>query len=198
MVDSKLLSMVFLEISRVDLDASRILYNKGLYAPAVFHLQQSIEKALKAALLFVGIAPKREEDLNEWLRTTAGHHVTKNLSKIAKCVMAASNLKITEGIHKTLLPFLEETFEAQLAEYRNEMKKFEKLEVSRNEDMEKLLDWVLKSSSDSILNKQYSKAQTRLLKLIMERLPVRSLDFIKQIIIQVSRLSVFKPTAREL
>lgn len=127
MIDSKILAITFLETAKVDFDASRILYHNGLYAPAIFHLQQSIEKALKAVLLFVGIA-ENEEDINELLKKIAGHYVMKNLSKIAKYVMVTSNLRI-KGIHKTLLPFLERSLEVQLAEYQNEIKKFEKLDV---------------------------------------------------------------------
>ncbi|MEM2925835.1 MAG: hypothetical protein QXO94_00005 [Candidatus Bathyarchaeia archaeon] len=75
-----------------------------------------------------------------------------------------------KGIHKTLLPFLERSLEVQLAEYQNEIKKFEKLDLSRNVDLGKLLNWALESSSSSMLNKQYSKAQTRAVKLIMKQL----------------------------
>lgn len=44
----------FLRISRDDLEASRLLHERELFALAVYHLQQAVEKATKAQILLSG------------------------------------------------------------------------------------------------------------------------------------------------
>lgn len=50
----------FLKTSRDDLRASEIMYEKGLYALAVYHLQQAVEKATKTYCLAFGMATAAE------------------------------------------------------------------------------------------------------------------------------------------
>ena len=45
----------YLRCARIDLRASRSLSGAGIYAPAVFHLQQSVEKATKSLILWLGV-----------------------------------------------------------------------------------------------------------------------------------------------
>jgi hypothetical protein len=61
MSDEKtVLARRFLKISRDDLNASRILNERGIYALAVFHLQQAVEKATKVQCLLSGIVTHEE------------------------------------------------------------------------------------------------------------------------------------------
>ncbi len=48
------MGMEFLDIAKIDLEASKVLYEKELYPQAVFYLQQSVEKATKAFILITG------------------------------------------------------------------------------------------------------------------------------------------------
>ncbi|MBU1158846.1 MAG: HEPN domain-containing protein [Candidatus Thermoplasmatota archaeon] len=50
----------FIRVSKNDLDASRILYDHELFALAVFHLQQAVEKAIKAQCLLSGLISEKE------------------------------------------------------------------------------------------------------------------------------------------
>lgn len=45
----------YLRCARIDLRASRSLDRAGVYAPAVFHLQQSVEKATTSLILWLGL-----------------------------------------------------------------------------------------------------------------------------------------------
>lgn len=73
----------FLECAKQDIIASRILYKNKIYSLSVFHLQQSVEKLLKALLIHNGICDL--DDLKEishdsWramevLSTRASHQI---------------------------------------------------------------------------------------------------------------------------
>jgi len=58
------LALALLRIAELDLKASKILFDNGLYPQAVFYAQQCSEKAYKAFLVFVGLA-KEGEDLSK-------------------------------------------------------------------------------------------------------------------------------------
>ena len=56
----------YLRCARIDLRASRSLSKAGIYAPAVFYLQQSVEKATKSLILWLGVlCPGRLQKLVE-------------------------------------------------------------------------------------------------------------------------------------
>ncbi|MET1101189.1 MAG: HEPN domain-containing protein, partial [Pyrodictiaceae archaeon] len=60
------------EVAIKDYEASKTLLEKGLYPQAAFMLQQSLEKAIKAILLRLGLT-KAEE-----LRRRIGHAIIRN------------------------------------------------------------------------------------------------------------------------
>jgi len=54
----------YLRCARIDLRASRSLSGAGIYAPAVFHLQQSVEKATKSLIVWLDVlCPARLQEL---------------------------------------------------------------------------------------------------------------------------------------
>lgn len=57
------LALVFAEMARKDLSASKVLYERKLYPAAIFELEQSVEKAVKAVGLMLGLARPIKEDL---------------------------------------------------------------------------------------------------------------------------------------
>ena len=42
----------FFEAGQIDLDAARVMTNRALYQPAIYHLQQAYEKCIKSYLIF--------------------------------------------------------------------------------------------------------------------------------------------------
>jgi len=189
MANSKNLALSFLQASKNDLEASRLLYKNSLYALSIFHLQQSVEKALKAVLIYTRVAPEKEEELVNWLQKTAGHYVMKNLDKIAEGLMTVSHMKI-KVIAKHLTQLLNKSLKQMKAKYCNEIKRIERLDITKYEDVEKLVDWLTKSSSVSTLNQRCSEAYVEIPFLIIKKIPTQLLDFLKQTIIQITRLGV--------
>lgn len=57
------LALSFARIGRADARASNLLYARKLYPQAVFHLQQSVEKSVKATGLLLGLVRPNREDL---------------------------------------------------------------------------------------------------------------------------------------
>ncbi len=55
----------FLAIAKMDLEASKVLYEKELYPQAVFYFQQSVEKATKAFALITGQKISEKEFIND-------------------------------------------------------------------------------------------------------------------------------------
>jgi HEPN domain-containing protein len=50
----------FLNAAEIDLKASRLMFNHGLYAPSTYHLQQAVEKMVKAFLLHIELMSPSE------------------------------------------------------------------------------------------------------------------------------------------
>ena len=63
------LALSFAKIGRADLRASNLLYGRKLYAQSVFHLQQSVEKSVKAVGMLLSLVRPNKEDLTR----EAGH-----------------------------------------------------------------------------------------------------------------------------
>jgi HEPN domain-containing protein len=68
MVERKPDSSVLIEIAQKDFEAAKVLFEKNLYSQAIYMLQQSLEKAVKALLLKFGIVKSEEE-----LKKKIGH-----------------------------------------------------------------------------------------------------------------------------
>jgi len=190
MIDSKNLAKMFLAVSKDDLEASKLIYrNSSLYAQSIFLLQQSVEKALKAALIYSRVAPEKEEELDSWLRTIVSHYVITNMSKIVNKLITSSYLKIGT-IEKPLFQLLIKLLESTANEYSKEVKKFEKLDVVKYENVEKMVIWIIKSSDNSTLEQKFSEIFIKIPQLIKEKIPIHLINFIKEMIIQLVRLSI--------
>lgn len=68
----------FFNISKKDLEASKVLYEKKLYPQAIFHLQQSIEKSAKSFFVMIGIANTQD------LINKIGHNPIKVINLLIK------------------------------------------------------------------------------------------------------------------
>lgn len=55
----------FLDIAKMDLQASKVLYENGLYPQAIFYFQQSVEKTTKAFALITGQKMTEKEFIND-------------------------------------------------------------------------------------------------------------------------------------
>lgn len=64
-----------LHIAKMDLQASRVLYEKGLYPQSIFYFQQSVEKACKTFALFTDQVTEKE------LPNKIGHEAVKIYEK---------------------------------------------------------------------------------------------------------------------
>jgi len=190
MIDSKNLARMFLAVSKDDLEASKLIYrNSSLYAQSIFLLQQSVEKALKAALIYSRVASEKEEELDRWLKTTVSHYVITNMSKIVNKLITSSYLKIGT-IEKPLFQLLIKLLELTAKEYSKEVKKFEKLDIVKYENVEKMVIWIIKNSDNSTLEQKFSEIFIKIPQLIREKIPIHLIDFIKEMIIQLVRLSI--------
>jgi len=64
---------VLIEIAQKDFEATKVLFEKSLYSQAIYMLQQSLEKAIKALLLNFSIVKSEKE-----LKKEIGHDVVKS------------------------------------------------------------------------------------------------------------------------
>jgi len=66
-----------IKISQMDFEASKVLFERGLYQQALFMLQQSLEKSAKAICLKLCIVKSKEE-----LKKEIGHSIVKKISRL--------------------------------------------------------------------------------------------------------------------
>ena len=78
-------------IAQRDFEAAKVLFEKNLYANAVYTLHQSIEKAAKAILIKLGLIRIEEE-----LRKRIGHEVSRNVLKLLEGVTTSLILEMLE------------------------------------------------------------------------------------------------------
>jgi HEPN domain-containing protein len=78
-------------IAQRDFEAAKVLFEKNLYANAVYTLHQSIEKAAKAILIKLGLIRTEEE-----LRKRIGHEVSRNVLKLLEGVTTSLILEMLE------------------------------------------------------------------------------------------------------
>ena len=67
-VESVALAKKFSLFAKTDARSARILYGRDLYATAVFHAQQSVEKATKALALLMGLLKPTYDDVVKGVR----------------------------------------------------------------------------------------------------------------------------------
>ena len=183
MVMSESLASRFLQGSKVDLKASRVLYENGLYAPAIFHLQQCVEKAIKSLLIFLGVAPKDTKELEEWLRKKTGHQVAKNLNKIMEIYWShvMGNPPFAKSLMKRFSNFIEE----QSEEYSSAVKEIEGMDITNYEEVEKRIDWALRILKNRIyetswISQKFYNEHKKILSLIPSTVQTRLLESLKQ------------------
>jgi len=81
----------FYEMSEADLKAAEILFDRGLYFLAIFHMQQSVEKMVKSFLLILGIKTVKEIK-------KLGHRMPEIWKEILElCEYFHEYIKIMEG-----------------------------------------------------------------------------------------------------
>jgi HEPN domain-containing protein len=76
----------FFEAARLDLAASRVLTEIGLYQPAIYHLQQGYEKCIKSYYIFkeVTINNTLETTVYRNLRNQLGHDIDESTINLLK------------------------------------------------------------------------------------------------------------------
>ena len=180
---SESLASRFLQISKVDLKASRILYENDLYAPAVFHMQQCVEKAIKSLLIFLGVAPKDTKELEEWLRKKTGHQVAKNLNKIMEIYWsrATGDLPFAKSLMKRFSSFIKE----QSEEYSSAVKEIEGMDITKYEEVEKRIDWAIriletKNWETSWINQKFYNECKKILSLMPNIVQTRILETLRR------------------
>jgi HEPN domain-containing protein len=144
--------ITFIEIAKNDFEAAKILFREELYLQAIFMLQQSLEKAIKALLLKFGIV-----DSEEALKYEIGHNVVENtLQLIAEII--CNGIKEIQKQYKdlrTLLQRVEEYAKFACEQYiREKDYLFKQIENFKdkvfepiNEENKKIINMVVDSVS---------------------------------------------------
>ena len=76
----------FFEAAQIDLDASKILIDRGLVQPAIYHLQQAYEKSIKSYFIFkeVSINNNPEATVYDNIRKRLGHDTEESTITLLK------------------------------------------------------------------------------------------------------------------
>lgn len=76
----------FFEAARLDLGAAKVLTDRGLYQPAIYHLQQAYEKCIKSYFIFkeVNINHTPEADVYNTIRIRLGHDTEESTIVLLK------------------------------------------------------------------------------------------------------------------
>lgn len=121
------LSCDFLDLSKDDLLACKILYEKSIFHLATYHLQQSVEKLTKSYALILGYITPEELRRN-------GHITPQVFVKLLQEKISQQFLKLFENIH--------ELDENRLNELKNLFSKRHLLEEIASMDKEKIIVWL--------------------------------------------------------
>jgi hypothetical protein len=92
--------ITFIEIAKNDFEAAKILFREELYLQAIFMLQQSLEKAIKALLLKFGIV-----DSEKALKYEIGHNVVKNTLQLMAEIICNGRKEIQNMILQHILQY---------------------------------------------------------------------------------------------
>ena len=108
------------EMSKKDMEAAKILYERGLYPLAIFHAQQSVEKMLKSFLLNTGV--KKSNRIFDWSKIPGNDDV--RLRKFLKKEFGAcwiENAEITkiDSGEAILLSFGQNSIEIRISKERD-------------------------------------------------------------------------------
>jgi len=76
----------FFEAAQIDLDASKVLVDRGLFQPAIYHLQQAYEKSIKSYFVFkeVSINNTPEATVYDNIRKKLGHDTEESTITLLK------------------------------------------------------------------------------------------------------------------
>jgi HEPN domain-containing protein len=76
----------FLEAAQIDLDASKVLIDRGLFQPAIYHLQQAYEKSITAYYVFkeVKFNNTPEATVYDNIRNKLGHDTEESSITLLK------------------------------------------------------------------------------------------------------------------
>ncbi len=92
-------ALAFAEIAKKDLQASRVLYLNRLYPQAVFELQQSVEKSVKAVGLLMNlVGPTKEGLTHESGHATALAVLLGRRDRLARLMKNLGALAASEGL----------------------------------------------------------------------------------------------------
>jgi HEPN domain-containing protein len=170
--------ITFIEIAKNDFEAAKILFREELYLQAIFMLQQSLEKAIKALLLKFGIV-----DSEEALKYEIGHNVVKNTLQLM-AEMICNGIKEIQKIQKqykdlrTLLQKVEEYAKFACEQYiREKDYLFKQIENFKdkvfepiNEENKKIINMVVDSVSvlSSLLTLPFDELFESILRIISQ------------------------------
>lgn len=87
---------VLIKIAQKDFEAAKLLFERRLYPQAIYMLQQSLEKAIKASLLKLDIIETEEE-----LREEIGHSATKRTLQLLVDEMPRRFMEFLKGFVET-------------------------------------------------------------------------------------------------
>jgi len=157
---------MLLEISKSDVAASEILSHNGLYAQAVFHLQQAVEKSLKAVLIALKIAPEDKEKLERWLTKKLRHEIVTKLPEIAEGLFegACGSIESLEDVENRqlallLINSLRRVFKRLKQEFNEKIEKSKKVDITKNEDVDEFVNLILQDIQDRNLTKIKNKEE---------------------------------------
>jgi len=181
----------FLRSSVTDIEASKVLFRRRLYASSVFHLQQAVEKGLKAAFIFAGVIPKDKKELSKWLRKKLGHYIVENLGKVAREVFFRK-IGLANSLVGNSLSLIQRQLDSMVNEFENEVKRrFYVLDLTNRKAVEKLVNWAVQSSSESSLRDKWEEEMHKI-PLISKLMPLfgKYLQPLFRFIFQMVRLCI--------
>jgi HEPN domain-containing protein len=75
----------FFEAAQIDLDAAKVMTDRGLYQPAIYHLQQASEKCIKSYFIFkeVNVSNMPDATIYDNIRSL-GHDTEESTTTLIK------------------------------------------------------------------------------------------------------------------
>jgi len=138
----------WLEKYKEDLESAKLLYENHLFAPALYHLQQSNEKLTKALLIYYGwLLPSNVEKedreallVPEKTPKDYGHRLAKNFFNDLKKILPEleNSIKYLKYIKLFLTLFLTSIYKR----YEEEFNKFQPYLKNSKDKIEKIIDFV--------------------------------------------------------
>jgi HEPN domain-containing protein len=152
--DRTRISVNLIRISQRDFEAATALFERGLYSQAIFMLQQSLEKAVKAVLLKIGIVDPEE------VKKRIGHSVAKKtlemlaneLPKRIVMILATISKRMKGEFEEIRRELLLDIIEVAALSYEEFLREKDELFKAMNEMGRRALDLI-----DEELNKKINE-----------------------------------------